>query len=127
MLSSSFNLGEFEVSGLSYSEGKQFVLIDMRVDYLEDTPRQGLILNHRHQSIWKHDYPPRVSDRALSVLKADNEHFIAGYVDPLSLKEQATYWGAFQPIMHRLPDSATTREVKVDSGWVVLVQMPAME
>ncbi|MCH7751887.1 MAG: protein kinase, partial [Planctomycetes bacterium] len=73
VLSTSFNLGAFEVSGLPHSKGKQIVLVDLRDDYLEVTARQGLILNHEHQSIWKKEVPPRVDPKVLAATESEED------------------------------------------------------
>ena len=128
VLSMSFELGAFKVSGndLSYFEGKQIVFVDMRRDYLEGEPKQGLILNHQHQGIWQKETPPRVPQQVIQAMSTEGENFIAGYKDPLSLNKQATYWGAFKPIYYYLSDpKGGTR--KVASGSMVLVQTEAKQ
>ncbi len=127
VLSSSFNLGDFEVSGLPHSEGEQIVLVDMRVDYLEGEAKRGLILNHEHQSIWKEKVPPRVSKQVREAMLAGEDRFIPGYRDPLSIDGEKTFWGAFAPIDYSLRDLKTGRMRKVPSGWTVLVQTEAIE
>ncbi len=127
VLSTSFNLGEFEVSGLSYSTGKQVILVDMRRDYLTGAPQQGLIINHEHQSIWKAPHPPRVDAQVLAAMQAAEENFVAGYHDPLSLRPETTYWGAFKRVPYEIPDPQTDQPLSVSSSFVVLVQTAAMQ
>lgn len=125
VLSTSFNLGAFEVSGLPHSEGKQIVLVDLRDDYLEITAKQGLILNHEHQSIWKKEVPARVDDKVLSAMKAAADHFVTGYHDPLSLDPRTTYWGVVELVNYHITNATTGREIEQPSGWMVLVQTKA--
>ena len=127
VLASSFNLGDFGVSDLSYSEGEQFVLVDLRTDYLEKEAKQGLILNHEHQSIWKKATPPRVSEKVLQAMQSTEDRFIAGFQDPLSVVPGKNYWGAFEGIDFELPDPESSRRQSVPSGWTVLVQTEAIE
>jgi hypothetical protein len=135
VLSTSFNLGAFEVSEqLPHSEGKQIVLVDLREDYLEPSsddperkvPKRGLILNHEHQSIWKKDVSPRVDPKVLAATESEEDHFVTGYHDPLSLDPGATYWGVFELVNYHVTDATTGREIAKPSDWMVLVQSEAM-
>ena len=127
VLSTSFKLGAFKVSGLSHSEGKQIVLVDLREDYIEGTPKRGMILNHELQSLWKEEFPPRVDPLVLAASKNDKDNFVAGYHDPLSIDQRTTYWGAFELVNYRTRDATPGREVVHSSGWMVLVQTEAMK
>ena len=135
VLASSFNLGDFKVSGLTHSSGKQIVLVDMRTDYQEGEPKRGMILNHEHQSIWDQKHPlvdgkrtpPRVSSKVQAAMLKADDHFIAGYRDPLSVQPDVSFWGAFEAVEYQLPNPETRREESVPAGWTVLVQTPAIE
>ncbi len=130
VLSTSFNLGAFDTTGISYSENKQMVLVDMRDDYLKGSPMQGLILSHEHRdikSIWNKSYQPRMDPQVVAAMKNGGDKFVAGYHDPLSLDSETVYWGAFEPLNYILADPETGRDKTVFSGWMVLVQTPASE
>ncbi|MCH2113882.1 MAG: protein kinase [Pirellulales bacterium] len=127
VLSSSFNLGEFEISDLSYSAGKQVILVDLRRDFLDGTARQGLIINYDDQSIWKQEIPPRIDSRVLAALESPHENFVAGYHDPLSVKAKTTYWGAFKGVTYKISHPVTGHLQEVPAGWFVLVQTEAIQ
>ncbi|MCG8450586.1 MAG: protein kinase [Pirellulales bacterium] len=130
VLSTSFNLGAIDASSLSHSEGKQIVLVDMRDDYLKGAINRGLILSHEHRnikSLWNEEYQPRVDPTVIQAMQENKDNFVAGYRDPLALKPETTYWGAFEPILYRIPDPESSRQQKIPSGWMVLVQTPAMK
>lgn len=127
VLSTSFDLGEFEVSNLSHAENKQIVLIDLREDFLEKTPKHGLILNHEQQSLWKKKTPLRIDPKVLdATAREEEDNFIADFHDPLSVDPRTTYWGVFEPINFQYKDS-TGSTVERPTGWMVLVQTPAVK
>ena len=127
VLSTSFHLGAFEISNLPHTENKQIVLVDLREDYLEGTGKRGLILNHEHQSLWKRKIPPRVDPKVLAAMEVEEDHFVADYHDPLSIDPRTIYWGVFEPVHYQFTDPTTGGTVKKPSGWMVLVQTPAMK
>ena len=129
VLSSSFNLGAIDASGISYIEGKQIILVDMRDDFLMGEANQGLILSHEHRdikSLWNEDSQPRVDPKVVAAMKQNGDKFIAGYRDPLSLKFGTTFWGAFEPITYRITDPETGLKKNVSTDWMVLVQTKAL-
>jgi serine/threonine protein kinase len=134
VLAMSVDLGAFQVLNANVQRGKDIVLVDLRDDYLskneegEAVAKRGLILNHPLQSVWKDmNNPPRVSTEVLAAMDTETEHFIAGYHDPLSLKPERTYWGAFEPVEYRIHDAASETSKLVNARWMVLAQQPAIE
>ena len=126
VLSTSFDLGAFEVSGLSHLGEKQIVLVDLRDDYLEGTARRGLILNHELQNNWKQEAPPRVASEVLDAVQNETGHFVAGYRDPFASDHRTTHWGVCELVNYRTKDVVTGQETVQPSGWMVLVQTEAM-
>ena len=99
----------------------------MRDDFMGSAPRNGLILHHEHQSIWKDKTePPRVPSTVLDAMREDDDRFIAGYQDPLSLDDKISYWGAFRPIHYEVINPETGYPDLIPSGWMVLVQTPSL-
>ncbi|QEG36580.1 protein kinase domain-containing protein [Bythopirellula goksoeyrii] len=130
VLSMSVELGDFEVLNKNVQKGKDIVLVDLREDYLDTSVKagkRGLILNHPFLSIWKDKQsPPRVFPEVLEAMDASEDHFIAGYHDPLSINPKTTYWGVFEPVSYTIQDMMTDTKKTLKAGWVVLVQTPAI-
>ena len=60
-------------------------------------------------------------------MEKGDDHFIAGYHDPLSIKPGVTYWGVFEPVTYTIHEVLADTNKTLDSGWVVLVQSPAIQ
>ncbi|TWU24705.1 protein kinase domain-containing protein [Bythopirellula polymerisocia] len=131
VLSMSVELGAFEVLNKNVQQGKDIVLVDLREDMLDKsakTPQRGLILNHPLLPIWKEkEHPPRVSPEVLAAMEKGEDHFIAGYHDPLSINPGVTYWGVFEPVAYTINEVLTDTSKAVLAGWNVLVQSPAIQ
>ncbi len=139
VLSMSVDLGEFKVLDRDIRKGKEFVLIDLRSDYVElsdvtsgeSIERRGMILHHPLQSLWRdEDRPPRVDTSMLAEMgKPDSgvSGFISGYSDPLSIDRQNQQWGAFEPVRYTIDDPSADTKRTMLSGWVVLVQQEAIK
>jgi serine/threonine protein kinase len=134
VLGMSVDLGTFQVLNANVLRGKDIVLVDLRDDYLSKNAegatvaRRGLILNHPLQAVWKDmTNPPRVSSQVLAAMDSDGEHFVAGYHDPLSLKPEQTYWGAFEQVHYKIQDVMTESPKTINARWIVLAQQPAIE
>ena len=131
VLSSSFVLGHFKIKGMSHSEGKEFVLVDMRTDYLEGAPKQGMVLDHKKQDDWTEKpenkgKPPRVSEQVIRAVQDNDDRFIPGFYDPLSESPNKKFWGAFAAVSYELSDPETGSKRTVPTGWYVLTQTPAI-
>jgi hypothetical protein len=128
VLAMTVNVAEFEVLESDQQGGNDVVLIDLRYDEIEGTPKRGLILHHPSQ---KQGELKRIDDKLLTqILEArpfsrqfrSEESFLSGYSDPFNSGEK--YWGAFQPIVLKALQSQEVGASAPESGWIVLVQMP---
>ena len=139
VLSMSVDLGEFEVLNREIQVGKEFVLVDLRNDYVETDPtnpklkleRRGMVLHHPLQSLRKDEKSPqRVAPQVLAAMGSAEEGisgFISDYQDTLLRDSNNLYWGAFEPVRYQMVDSVTEESVSRLSGWVVLVQTQAIQ
>jgi len=139
VLSMSVDLGEFEVLNREIQVGKEFVLVDLRNDYVEVDPanpdqnleRRGMVLHHPLQSLWKDEKsPPRVAPEVLVAMGSAEEGlsgFIRDYHDPLLRDSKDFYWGAFEPVRYEEIEPVTEESFFRLTGWVLLVQTKAIQ
>jgi serine/threonine protein kinase/class 3 adenylate cyclase len=127
VLAMTVNVAEFEVLESDQQGGNEVVLIDLRNDEIEGTPKRGLILHHPSQ---KQGELKRIDEKLLTqILEAQpfsrkfrsEESFLSGYSDPFNPDQ--LYWGAFQPIVLKALQSQEAGGSAPDSGWIVLVQV----
>ena len=136
VLSMSVKLEAFEVISPKKKQGKDIIIADLRDDYLEKDPndlkqaikRNGMILQHPLRAAWKDDlHKPRLATEILQKMPKNKSGFMSDYHDPLSTKPLAKFWGAFEPVKYEIIDPQTGKRSKVSSGWVVLIQVRAIE
>ena len=122
------NVAEFEVLESDQQGGNDVVLIELRFDEIEGTPKRGLVLHHPSQ---KQGELKRIDEKLLTqILEArpfsrqfrSEESFLSGYSDPFH--SDTKYWGAFQPIVLKALQSQEAEASGSESGWIVLVQRP---
>jgi len=138
VLSMSVDLGQFQVLNRAILAGKEYVLIDLRFDYVESDPadaerkleQRGMILHHPKQSLWEDEKrPPRIGADVLAKMGSHNSRksgFLSDYGDPILHSPTTKYWGAFEPVIYQVKDSSTNESVDTPSGWIVLVQTKAI-
>jgi serine/threonine protein kinase len=134
VLAMSTNVHEFTVLEKGMAGGNEVVLIDLRNDWVDGQPRQGLILHHPRLEKGK---LARVDDDLLAQIEAaaplkapdfhGEEHFQSGYRDPLAVNPQQRYWGVFEPVRYTIDESGEGGESTERFGWLVLVQKPVAE
>jgi hypothetical protein len=130
VLAMSMNVNDFTVLDKSLAGGNEVVLIDLRNDFVEGTPKRGLILHHPRL---EKDKPSRVGpeflariDEAKPLTRPNfdgKDFFQSGYRDPIAGEKGPKYWGVFEPVRYKIGDPA--EEGASDRfGWLVLVQTP---
>lgn len=133
VLSMSVGLEEFDVLSPKKKKGKEIIIADMREDYLEKDQSQsvegvGMILQHPLRANWRDENrQPRLSGEVLEMAKRRSSGFVDGYTDPLSPDPQARFWGAFEPVWFKITDPQTGALNTVESGWLVLTQVPVID
>lgn len=136
VLSMSVNIEEFDVLSPKKKKDKEVIIVDMREDYLEHDPndpdqsveRVGLILQHPLRANWRDAAKqPRLRDEVLDLAQQQSSGFVDGYSDPLSPDRLAKFWGAFEPVAYKVKDPLSGAVTSVDSGWLVLTQVPVID
>jgi hypothetical protein len=116
VLGMSVELGEFGVLDTELQTGQLVVLVDSRMDSIDEEPRRGLILQHPalDQSKTDRGYA-RIGKEALEQIDSPDEvSLLREYDDPFASGKWAAF---FEPVIvdgRRLPMANT--------GWIVLVQ-----
>jgi serine/threonine protein kinase/class 3 adenylate cyclase len=132
VLAMSVDLGEFNVleNVLDRQRGQEVVLIDLRRDNIEGDLLRGLILHHLRNETFHEARPPRLHVELLeridriqadSAAAQSRSNLLLNYRDPLSEDGRRTYWGAVERVILTGPDGE-----RLDTGWLVLVQEPAL-
>ena len=136
VLAMSVGLEAFDVLTPKKKQGKDIIIADLREDYLEQDPqrsgqaisRQGMILQHPLRGSWRDDRRmPRLAGKVLQRMLEDRHGFVEDYHDPLSTDSRTLFWGAYEPVTYEQADPLTKVRRTVDSGWVVLIQVRAID
>jgi hypothetical protein len=108
------------------------VLIDLREDILDETPGRGLILHHRRVDSYEEgEALPRLKVELMAKIEAvlaaterpsSARNLLLDYSDPLSPQSRRKFWGAIERVILTEPDGEP-----YDTGWLVLVQEPAIQ
>ena len=136
VLSMSVGLEAFEVLSPKKKQGKDIIIADLRDDYLEADPanpteavqRQGMILQHPLRGSWKDtERKPRLAAEVLVATQLQESGFVSDYHDPLSSDPKAKFWGAFEPVRFEVVDPLSGTRSTMQSGWIVLTQLRAID
>ncbi len=133
VLSMSVGLEEFDVLSPKKKEGKEIIIAEMREDLLDTAgsqpvARKGMILQHPLRASWREeDRQPRLSEQVLEMAEQTSSGFVEGYKDPLAPDPQARFWGGFAPVRFVVTDPLTSALSSIDSGWIVVTQLPVID
>lgn len=123
ILAMSLDLGGFLALEDDLPPGKEVMLVDLRVDEIEGTPKRGLILHHNDLANRNRaGNLARLSDdllaRVETALKSGERlKIVDDYPDPLERRGKGEFWCAVTPVEVR-----RNNDEVIPTDWVVLVQ-----